>query len=119
MRTQRARRHRLLLAGEAEETKYDTRCLLLFAQLPKQTVPLLAVFHQLNHHLSAEGFDLSGPTAADRIGAMSAREVRDTEVERAAPYGGAGGGGGGSGANKSVLVFDSKPRLHISFTATI
>ena len=53
-----------LLAGEAEATEYDTTCLLLAAQLPKQVTPSLAAFHQLNRHLAAEGFDLSGDSAS-------------------------------------------------------
>ena len=110
-----------LLAGEAEEaTKYDTACLLLAAQVPKQVIPSLAAFHQLDRHLAAEGFDLSGDTAAERIGTIGAREVRDTGIERAAPYGGAGGGsGGGGGSGKTALVCDLKPRLHIKASVKV
>ena len=76
-------------------------------------IPSLAAFHQLDRHLAAKGFDLCGATAADRIGAMSAREVRDTKIERAAPYGGAAAAGSSSGAGKSALECDTTPRLHV------
>ena len=106
-----------LLAGEAEVTKYDTACLLLAAQLSKQVTPSLAVFHQLNRHLAAKGFDPSGGTTAERIGVIGARDVCDKEIERAAPYGGAGGGssgsGGSGGSGKNALVCDPKPCLHV------
>ena len=75
-----------LLAGEAEEIKCNTACLLLAAQLPKRAISSLAAFHQLDRHLAAEGFDLSGDIAVERIGAIGAREVCDTEMERAVSY---------------------------------
>ena len=109
-----------LLASEAEVTKHSTACLLLAALLPKQATPSLAAFHQPNHHLAAKGFDLSGGTAAERIGAIVSRGVRDEEIERAAPYVGAGGGSGGGGDSgemvtryQTALVCDPEPRLHI------
>ena len=77
-----------LLDGEAEATKFDTACMLLQSQLPKVKVPSLAAFHQLDRHVAAEGFDLSGPTAEARIGAMAARNERDDDLRAAAPYGG-------------------------------
>ena len=73
-----------LLGGEAESTKYDTACLLLHSQLPKVTAPSLAALHQLDRHIAAEGFDLSGHTAEARIGAMAARDERDGDLRRAA-----------------------------------
>ena len=69
------------------------------AELPKVTVPSLAAFHQPDRYLATEGFGLSGDTAPARIGAIGAREVRDTKIERAAPYRGAGGGSGGGGGS--------------------
>ena len=106
-----------LLDGEAESTKYDTACLLLHSQLPKVTVPSLAAFHQLDRHVAAEGFDLSGPTAEARIGAMAARDERDDDLRAAAPYGGTGSGG--SGAGKTALEAEPKPRLHIKATVKV
>ena len=106
-----------LLDGEAESTKYDTACLLLHSQLPKVTVPSLAALHQLDRHIAAEGFDLSGPTAEARIGAMAARDERDDDLRAAAPYGGTGSGG--SGAGKTALEAEPKARLHIKATVKV
>ena len=106
-----------LLDGEAEATKYDTACLLLQSQLPKVKVPSLAAFHQLDRHVAAEGFDLSGPTAEARIGAMAARNERDDDLRAAAPYGGTGSGG--SRAGKTALEAEPKPRLHIKATVKV
>ena len=106
-----------LLDGEAEATKYDTACLLLQSQLPKVKPPSLAAFHQLDRHVAAEGFDLSGPTTEARIGAMAARNERDDDLRAAAPYGGTGSGG--SGAGKTALESEPKPRLHIKATVKV
>ena len=106
-----------LLDGEAEATKYDTACLLLQSQLPKVKAPSLAAFHQLDRHVAAEGFDLSGPTAEARIDAMAARNERDDDLRAAAPYGGSGSAGGGAG--KTALEADPKPRLHIKATVKL
>ena len=106
-----------LLDGEAEATKYDTACLLLQSQLPKVKAPSLAAFHQLDRHVAAEGFDLSGPTAEARIDAMAARNERDDDLRAAAPYGGSGSAGGGAG--KTALEAEPKPRLHIKATVKL
>ena len=106
-----------LLEGEAEATKYGTTCLLLQSQLPKVTVPSLAAFHQLDHHLASEGFDLSGDTTAKRISAMTARDKRDDDLRAAAPYGGTGSSGKGS--EKTALEPNPKPRVHIKASAKV
>ena len=49
------------------------------------TVPSLAALHQLDRHIAAEGFDLSGHTAEADIGAMAARDERDDDLHAAAP----------------------------------
>ena len=79
--------------------------------------PSLAVFHQLDRHLAAEGFDLSGDTAADRISAIDARDARDDDLCAAAPYGGSGSGSGSSG--KTALESDPKARLRIKASAKV
>ena len=61
------------------------------------TAPSLVALHQLDRHITAEGFDLSDHTAEARIGAMAAREERDDDLRTAAPYGGTGGSGSGGG----------------------
>ena len=100
-----------LLEGEAEATKFDTACNLLSAQLPKVTAPSLAAFTQLDRHLAAVGYDLSGDTASERMEAMAARDERDDDLRAAAPYGGTGSGGGGAG--KTALDSEPKPRMHV------
>ena len=95
----------------------STACLLLQSQLPKVKPPSLAAFHQLDRHVAAEGFDLSGPTAEARIGAMAARNERDDDLRAAAPYGGSGSAG--SGAGKTALEAEPKPRLHIKATVKV
>ena len=108
-----------LLEGEVEETKYGTACLLLMSQLPTVAAPSLAAFIQLerHRHLASEGFDLSGGTAADRIGAMTARAERDDDLRAAAPYGGSGSGAGSS--EKNALESDPKARLHIKASTKV
>ena len=106
-----------LLAGEAEATKFDTACNLLATQLPKVTAPSLAAFTQLDRHLAAVGYDLSGDTAAERMDAMAARDERDDDLRAAAPYGGTGSGGGGAG--KTALDSEPKPRMHIKTTVKL
>ena len=106
-----------LLEGEAEATKFDTACNLLSAQLPKVTAPSLAAFTQLDRHLAAVGYDLSGDTAAERMDAMAARDERDDDLRAAAPYGGTGSGGGGAG--KTALDSEPKPRMHIKTTVKL
>ena len=108
-----------LLAGEAEVTKHDTACLLLAALLPMQVAPSLAAFRQLDRLLAEKGFDLSGGTAAERVDAIFARKMRDEEIERAAPYGGADGGSGGCAGSGTALVCDPKPRLHIKASVKV
>ena len=105
-----------LLEGEAEETKYDTACVVLAAQLPKVPAPSLAAFHQLDRHLAAEGFDLSGGTASERMDAIAARDARDGDLLAAAPYGGSGSGGGNA---KTALQPDPKARLHIKTSVKV
>ena len=105
------------LAGEAEATKFDTACNLLATQLPKVTAPSLAAFTQLDRHLAAVGYDLSGDTAAERMDAMAARDERDDDLRAAAPYGGTGSGGGGAG--KTALDSEPKPRMHIKTTVKL
>ena len=105
-----------LLAGEAEATKFDTACVVLAAQLPKVSAPSLAAFHQLDRHLAAEGFDLSGGTAAERMDAIAARDARDVDLRAAAPYGGSGSGGGNA---KTALQADPKARLHVKASVKV
>ena len=105
-----------LLAGEAEESKYGTACVVLEQQLPKLSTPSLAAFHQLDRHLAAEGFDLSGGTASERMDAIAARDARDDDLLAAAPYGGSGSGGGNA---KTALQPDPKARLHIKTTVKV
>ena len=100
-----------LLAGEAEATKYDTACVVLEQQqLPKLPAPSLAAFHQLSRHLAAEGFDLSGGTASERMDAIAAHDARDVDLRAAAPYGGSGSSGGNA---KTALQADPKAWLHV------
>ena len=105
-----------LLAGEAEATKYDTACVVLAQQLPKLSAPSLAAFHQLDRHLAAEGFDLSGGTASERMDAIAARDARDDDLRAAAPYGGSGSGGGNA---KTALQADPKARLHVKTSVKV
>ena len=105
-----------LLAGEAEATKFDTACVVLAQQLPKLSAPSLAAFHQLDRHLAAEGFDLSGGTAAERMDAIAARDARDVDLRAAAPYGGSGSGGGNA---KTALQADPKARLHVKTSVKV
>ena len=86
-----------LLAGEVEATKFGTACIVLDSQLPKVSAPSLAAFYQLARHLAAEGYDLSGDTAADRINAIDTRDEHDDDLRASAPYGGSGSGSGGGG----------------------
>ena len=105
-----------LLAGEAEATKFDTACVVLAQQLPKLAAPSLAALHQLDRHLAAEGFDLSGGTAAERMDAIAARDARDVDLRAAAPYGGSGSGGGNA---KTALQADPKARLHVKASVKV
>ena len=81
------------------------------------TIPSLAAFHQLDHHLASEGFDFSGDTAADRTNAMTARDERDSALRAAALYGGSGSGGDSS--EKPALEFDPKLRPHIKASVKV
>ena len=106
-----------LLAGEAEATKYGTVCCVLGAQLPNVSAPSLVAFHQLDRHLAAEGFDLSGDTASERPDAIAARDARDDDLRAAEPYGGSGSGGGSSG--RTALESDPKAQLHIKVSVKV
>ena len=81
------------------------------------TAPSLAAFTQLDRHLAAVGYDLSGGTASERMDAMAARDERDDDLRAAAPYGGTGSGGGGAG--KTALDSEPKPRMHIKTTVKL
>ena len=105
-----------LLAGEAEVTKFDTACVVLAQQLPNLSVPSLAALHQLDRHLAAEGFDLSGTTASERMDTIAARDARDGDLRAAAPYGGSGSGGGNA---KTTLQADPKARLHVKTSVKV
>ena len=106
-----------LLAGEAKIAKYDVACCVLDTQLPKVSAPSLVAFHQLDWHLAAEGFDLGGDTAADRINAIDARDARDDYLHAASPYCGSGSGSGSSG--KTTLESNPKARLHNKASAKV
>ena len=69
------------------------------------SAPSLATFHQLDRHLAAEGFDLSGGTASERLDAIATRDARDDDLRAAAPYGSSGSGGGNA---KTALQIDPK-----------
>ena len=56
---------------------------------------------------------------AERVDAIFARNMRDEEIERAAPYGGADGDSGGCAGNGTALVCDPKPRLHIKASVKV
>ena len=97
-----------LLEGEVEETKYGTACLLLMFQLPKATAPSLAAggVHPARPPPPPRlgGLRPRGGTAADRIGAMTARAERDGDLRAAAPYGGSGSGAGSSSQKKRLYI---------------
>ena len=67
----------------------------------------LASFYVLDRRIGTERFNLNAASALERIGAMSARSVRDASIERSAPW---TSGSGYGGAPSSKMTLDAVPR---------